>query len=187
MNHESIMLGVSGGIAVYKGVDLASRLKKNGFSVYVAMTPGASAFVRPLSFAAVTGNPVLTSLFPDASGAADKALYPHLYPASEIDCFILAPATANTIAKIACGLGEDIVSASCLALKSSCARFFCPAMNTHMWNQPVVQSNVERLEQLGWKRIGPASGTLACGVEGEGRMSEPEDIVKQVHEHLKRM
>lgn len=175
----TVLLGVCGGIAAYKAVDVASRLRKAGLEVHVAMTEAARAFIAPLTFAAITGHPALEKLLPDGPAAGQSA-YPHLYPATRADAFVVLPATANTIAKLACGLANDPVSAAALSLPATCLRVICPAMNVEMWRNPVVQANVRRLEALGWHRIGPASGPLACGMEGEGRMSEPAEIVDTV-------
>ncbi|MCO5068709.1 MAG: bifunctional phosphopantothenoylcysteine decarboxylase/phosphopantothenate--cysteine ligase CoaBC [Kiritimatiellae bacterium] len=173
---RAILLGICGGVAAYKAVDVASRLRKAGYSVHVAMTDAAREFVAPRTFAAVSGNPILDQLFPDTP-AAGEAAYPHLYPATRAEAFILLPATANTLAKLAQGRGDDVVSTAALSLPENCIRIFCPAMNVEMWRQPIVQENVRALEARGWIRLGPDSGALACGMEGEGRMSEPEEIV----------
>lgn len=174
-----ILLGVCGGIAAYKAVEVASRLRKAGCDVHVAMTDAARAFVAPLTFAAVSGNPVLDRALPDGASAGDAA-YPHLYPATRADAFIVLPATANTLAKLAHGHGADLVSTSALSLPAGCLRIIAPAMNVEMWRNPAVQENVRALEARGWTRIGPESGALACGMEGEGRMSEPHAIVELV-------
>ncbi len=179
-----ILLGICGGIAAYKAVEVASRLRKAGCEVHVALTDAARAFVAPLTFAAVTGRPVLDRLIPDGSAAGDAA-YPHLYPATRADAFILLPATANSIAKIARGLAPDLVSACALSLPADCLRVCCPAMNVEMWRNPVVQENVRALEARGWIRIGPESGALACGMEGEGRMTEPADIAERALARLR--
>ncbi len=176
---RTILLGICGGVAAYKAVDVASRLRKAGHSVHVAMTAAAREFVAPRTFAAVSGNPVLDQLFP-ADAASGDAAYPHLYPATRADAFILLPATANTLGKLAHGRGDDVVSTAALSLPEHAIRVFCPAMNVEMWHQSVVQENVRALETRGWIRIGPDSGTLACGMEGEGRMSEPAEIVERV-------
>ena len=105
-------------------------------------------------------------------------IYPHLYPATEADVFIVLPATANAIAKLANGFGDDILSTSALSLGKICKRFFCPAMNSQMWEQPVVQDNVEKLKKYGWIQIGPNDGLMACGDLGAGRMSEPEQVLE---------
>ena len=167
------LIGVSGGIAAYKTVELASRLKKAGLRVHVVMTEAATRFVTPLTFEAISGNRVNTTVFPAGQVEHPEQSYPHLYPATRADVFIVAPATADVIAKLAAGFGSDAVTTSALSLSATCRRYFAPAMNVEMWHQPVVQQNVARLEQLGWTRIGPDSGELACGMVGEGRMTEP--------------
>ena len=178
-----IVLGICGGIAAYKAVDVASRLRKAGHTVHVAMTEAAAAFVTPLTFAAVSGQPVLDRLLPDADAGGERS-YPHLYPATRAAAFIVLPATANTLAKLAHGLAPDIVAACALSLPADCARILCPAMNVEMWRNPVVQENLRTLEARGWLRVGPASGALACGMEGEGRLSEPADIVAALDAQL---
>ena len=145
-----LLLGICGGIAAYKAVDLASRLRKAGFSVHVAMSEAAREFVTPLTFGAISGNPVLDRLFP--SNADGDAAYPHLYPATRAAAFVLAPATANTIARMASGEGSDLFSTCALSLPPDCVRMFCPAMNVEMWGQSVVQANVQTLEARGWHR-----------------------------------
>ena len=177
---KTILMGVCGGIAAYKSVDAVSRLRKLGFEVRVAMSSAAQQFVTPLTFAAVSGAPVLTEMFPSAANHQGEQLFPHLYPATRADAYVLAPATADMIARIVHGLGDDVVCAGALALSAGCKRYFCPAMNVNMWRQPVVQENVAALEKRGWVRIGPSSGELACGTVGEGRMSEPAEIVARV-------
>lgn len=174
---RTALLGICGGVAAYKAVEVASRLRKDGFDVHVAMSPAAQQFVTPLTFSAVSGNRVLTEQFPAPSSHAGDSLYPHLYPSTRAALYLLLPATADMIAKIAHGLGDDVVSTGALSLTAACRRFFCPSMNVEMWRNPVVQENVRILEARGWIRIGPASGELACGMTGEGRMAEPEEIV----------
>lgn len=180
----TVLVAVCGGIAAYKAVDLVSRLRKAGHEVHVVMSDAAREFVTPLTFAAISGQPVLASLFPRETQGAGEAAYPHLYPATRADAFVVAPATADMIARLAQGLGSDIVSTCALSLKPSCRRVFCPAMNVEMWRQPVVQDNVRALESRGWTRIGPESGALACGMEGEGRLTEPALIAEQVQQAL---
>jgi phosphopantothenoylcysteine decarboxylase/phosphopantothenate--cysteine ligase len=177
---RTALLGICGGVAAYKAVEVASRLRRAGWDVYVAMSDAAQRFVAPLTFAAVTGNPVLDSLFPEPGTQQGDRLYPHLFPATTADAFVLLPATADMIARIAHGLGSDIVSTSALSLPASCRRYVCPAMNVEMWNQPVVRANIAALESMGWTRIGPSAGALACGMEGEGRMTEPVEIAELV-------
>lgn len=182
--NPAILLGICGGIAAYKAIEVASRFRKQGCSVHVAMTDAARAFVAPLTFSAITANPVLDRILPDGAAAGESA-YPHLFPASRADVFVVLPATANTIAKLALGIGDNCVTTSALSLPPSCLRVFCPAMNVEMWRNPVVQANVRRLEESGWIRIGPESGALACGMEGEGRLADPSKIVEVVWQRLR--
>ncbi|MBN1269995.1 MAG: bifunctional phosphopantothenoylcysteine decarboxylase/phosphopantothenate--cysteine ligase CoaBC [Kiritimatiellae bacterium] len=174
------LCGICGGIAAYKAVDVVSRLAKHGFDVHVAMTEAARKFITPLTFQAVIGRRVTTTLFAPPQADDAEEIYPHLYPTGDADVFVLLPATADMIAKIAQGWGDDVVAASVLALPARCRRFFCPAMNVNMWNQPAVQKDVQTLEAAGWTRIGPGTGKLACGTEGEGRMAEPDEIVTTI-------
>ncbi len=174
---KKILVGISGGIAAYKAASVVSKLAQAGNDVRVVMTENATKFVTPLTFAALTRQKVLTSVFPNEMSGEKDVIYPHLYPATEADIFIVLPATANTIAKLANGLGDDILSTSALSLSKNCKRFFCPAMNSQMWEQAVVQENVEKLKKYGWIQIGPNAGRMACGDLGAGRMSEPEEIL----------
>ncbi len=180
MTSKSIILGVSGGIAAYKAATIASRLFQAGHEVQVLMTPGACEFVQPLTFSAVTRRRAVTDIFPDDSAHAGTALFPHLYPATHADVFCVAPATANVIAKLVQVMADDIVVASALPLPADCRRYFCPAMNADMWNNPVVQDNCRILRERGWTQIGPDKGLLACGDSGYGRMTEPEAIIDQI-------
>jgi phosphopantothenoylcysteine decarboxylase/phosphopantothenate--cysteine ligase len=180
---KKILIGVTGGIAAYKAASVISALKRAGHDVQVAMTPAACQFVTPLTFAALSQKEVRTELFPP--NPTDKGqLYPHLYPATGADLFAVLPATADIIAKLAYGFGDDIVSASALSLKTDCPKIFCPAMNTQMWENPAVQANVQTLEKRGWLRIGPEAGRMACGTDGAGRMSEPADILEAIQNAL---
>lgn len=166
---ETIFLGVGAGAATFKAVALASLLAQSDLRVRVLLTPASQEFVRPLQFAAVTGEPVAADTMAlDEDGAAA-----HLAPA-DAAAFVVAPATADLIARLAHGLGGDAVSLG--ALSAPELRFFCPAMNDKMWNNGFVAENVQRLERAGWRRIGPEVGRLAEGYEAAGRMTEPEDI-----------
>jgi phosphopantothenoylcysteine synthetase/decarboxylase len=173
-----VILGITGGIAAYKAAEVTSQLIKSGVDVRVVMTPAATKFVGPLTFAALSRQKVLTSIFPEALDSSEDIIYPHLYPASEADAFVVAPATADAIAKLANGFADDIVCCSALALKKGCKRIFCPAMNEQMWSQQIVQENAEKLLKRGWHQMGPEAGYLACGTEGFGRMSAPSAIVQ---------
>lgn len=174
----NILIGVTGGIAAYKAVDVVSQLMKADCDVRVAMTKSATKFVAPLTFSALTQQKVITSVFPDTTAGGMDVIYPHLYPASEADAFAVIPATANAIGKLAAGLGDDIVCCSALSLKSDCKRIFCPAMNLQMWENQVVQDNCKKLLTYGWHQVGPEKGRLACGTEGYGRMSTPTVITQ---------
>ena len=181
---RTVLVGVTGGVAAYKAVEIVSALRKEGHEVTVAMTEAAQRFVTPLTFAAVSGRPVLTHPVPQDDADTVEETYPHLYPATRADVFVVVPCTANTLAKLAHGMGDDIVSCSALSLPATCARMVCPAMNLEMWNQPVVQENLDTLERRGWVRIGPEAGHLACGMSGPGRLARPRDILQVVRQHL---
>ena len=178
-NEKELILAITGGVAAYKSVTIASRLFKAGHKIHIIMTPAATEFVKPLSFAAVTRTRVITEIMPpeDAEG---QDLFPHLYPASHADVFCIAPATADTMAKLVHGEADNIVSASALPLPPDCRRYFCPAMNSGMWENPVVQDNARILRERGWIQIGPDEGLLACGDTGYGRMSEPDAIADRI-------
>ena len=173
-----VLIGISGGIAAYKAADVVSQLAKAECDVRVVMTDAATRFVAPLTFAALTRQKVITSMFPEMDSSEEDVIYPHLYPATEADAFAVIPATANIIAKMAGGLGDDIVSCSALSLKAGCKRIFCPAMNVQMWEQPIVAENARKLLSLGWHQVGPEKGRLACGTYGFGRMSTPTVIAQ---------
>jgi len=173
-----VLIGVTGGIAAYKTAEIVSQLVKAKVDVRVVMTEAATRFVGPLTFAALSQQKVVTSLFPENPSGGKDLIYPHLYPATEADAFVVVPATADAIAKLAHGLGDDIVCCSALSLKAECKRIFCPAMNVQMWEQPVVRENANHLLSLGWHQVGPEKGYLACGTSGYGRMSSPSAIVQ---------
>lgn len=173
-----VLIGITGGIAAYKAADVVSQLVKSNCDVRVIMTESATRFIGPLTFSALTQRNVITSTFPDTSSGEMEVIYPHLYPATEADAFIVVPATANSIAKLAHGIGDDIVSCSALSIKPSCKRIFCPAMNFQMWEQPIVQDNTQLLLKYGWHQVGPENGRMACGTQGYGRMSTPTVITQ---------
>ncbi|MBT4286643.1 MAG: bifunctional phosphopantothenoylcysteine decarboxylase/phosphopantothenate--cysteine ligase CoaBC [Deltaproteobacteria bacterium] len=169
---KKVVLGVSGGIASYKSVSLARLLIKAGVSVTTVMTTAATKFVQPLTFQTITGRPVFYDMFNDDF----QENIGHIKVPEQADCFIIAPATANIIAKIACGLADDFLSTSVLANNSPL--YLAPAMNTNMWNKAIVQENIEKLKARGISIIPPTSGLLACQTVGLGKMAEPESIVK---------
>ncbi|WP_407399586.1 bifunctional phosphopantothenoylcysteine decarboxylase/phosphopantothenate--cysteine ligase CoaBC [Anaerovibrio sp.] len=170
LKDKNVILGVTGGIAAYKSVDLASRLRKAGASVHVIMTKGAQNFVTPLTFREITGNPVTTTMW----GEVTNHNVEHIALANLADLVIVAPATANFIAKCAMGMADDMLTTTLLATKAPI--FFAPAMNSNMYENQLTQKNIDALIENGWNFIPPESGHLACGVDGVGRMPEPADI-----------
>lgn len=171
---KTITLGVTGGIAAYKVAQLASNLKAAGSEVHVVMTRSAQEFVRPLTFQVLTGNRVYTDLFDRASGWNVQ----HVELAVQSDLIVVAPATANIIAKAAVGLADDLLSTVITA--AACPVLFCPAMNKNMYINPVVQRNLAVLRELGYHFVEPGRGMLACGVEGIGRLADLEVIQEQI-------
>ncbi len=175
---RKIVLGVTGGIAAYKSAEIVSRLRHHGAEVHVIMTKNATEFVAPLTFQTLSANPVVIDTFasPEAWNVEHVAL------AKLAEIFVVAPATANILAKMACGIADDMLSTTLLATK---ARILAaPAMNTGMWNAEATRKNIETLRSRGVEFIGPESGILACGDEGAGRMSEPAEIVGRIEELL---
>ena len=176
--NKHILLGVSGGIAAYKSAELVRLLRKQGAEVRVVMTKSAMAFINPLTFQALSGNPVHSELL-DAD--AENAMG-HISLARWADLLIIAPATANLIAKLSHGLADDLLST--LYLAATCPVYVAPAMNQAMWNKAVTQENIENLLRHGVKLIGPEQGDQACGETGYGRMSEPSHICKHLTQAL---
>lgn len=169
-----ILLGVSGGIAAYKAAELTRELRRRDFDVQVAMTQSAQRFVTPLTFATLSGHPVLTSLWePNAPGSASFDI-DHTAIAQEISAVLVAPATANTLARLAHGMADDPLSTIALATKAPL--FLAPAMNVNMWHHPATQENLATLRRRGATVIEPESGSLACGMVGEGRLPDPRHI-----------
>ena len=177
---NNIVLGVSGSIAAHKAIDLASFLAKSGCRVNVILTADAEEFVRPLPFETLTRSPVMRSLY-------DRGESPvlHINIADEADLMVIAPATANSIAKLACGIADDPLSCTALALKPDTPILVAPAMNGKMWNHPATQSNVSILCDRGVEFIGPDEGMLSCGYEGIGRFWPIEGISERALEILK--
>jgi len=176
--NKHILLGVSGGIAAYKSAELVRLLRKQGNEVRVVMTRSAIEFISPLTFQALSGNPVHSELL-DAD--AENAMG-HISLARWADLLIIAPATANLIAKLSHGLADDLLST--LYLAATCPVYIAPAMNQAMWNKAVTQENIEKLQRHGVTVIGPEQGDQACGETGFGRMSEPVDICKHLTQVL---
>ncbi|WP_110707772.1 bifunctional phosphopantothenoylcysteine decarboxylase/phosphopantothenate--cysteine ligase CoaBC [Salinicola sp. CR57] len=169
-----ILLGISAGIAAYKSAHLARLLKKTGAEVRVVMTEGAQAFITPLTLQALTGEPVRTSLLdPEAEAGMG-----HIELAKWADIILIAPATADLMARLAHGHADDLLTTLCLATEARC--LMAPAMNQAMWRHPATLANADRLQQLGWALLGPDAGDQACGDVGLGRMLEPETILARL-------
>ena len=171
---KSIVLGITGCIAAYKSCEIVSRLKKEGANVKVIMTQHAMEFVQPLSFETLSGNRVITDLF-DRDFEFDVK---HVSLAKEADLFVIAPATANVIGKIANGLADDMLTTTYLACKAP--KIVCPAMNTNMYENEQFEENLQKLKKKGVHIIEPIEGRLACGDVGKGKMAEPVDILEEI-------
>lgn len=179
-----IALGVCGGIAAYKAAEVVRLLQERGVSVQVVMTAGAQEFVRPLTFAALSGEKVITGMFgsdAEQQPNVDSAVE-HIAIAQSIDALLVAPATADTLAKFAHGIAGDFLGTLYLATKAPV--IVAPAMNVNMWEHPATQANLELLRQRGVRIVEPGSGYLACGMVGAGRLASPEEIVAATLEHL---
>ncbi|MFZ0035027.1 MAG: flavoprotein [Sedimentisphaerales bacterium] len=175
----NILLGVSGGVAAYKAVDLASKLTAAGAKVNTVMTENACRLICPKSFEAVTNSAVFTDLW-DTNAEFKTG---HISLVDWADIVVVAPATANIIGKIANGICDDLLSTTlcvCWPLIKSGAALLAPAMNDNMWNNPAVQRNIRTIKEMGFQLIGPVEGRLACGTEGIGRLSEPQDILEAI-------
>jgi phosphopantothenoylcysteine decarboxylase/phosphopantothenate--cysteine ligase len=170
-----VLLGVSGGIAAYKAVDLASKLTAGGGCVRTVMTEAARELIGPKSFEAVTGGAVYMSLW----SPAEEFKSSHIGLADWADIIVVAPATADIIGKMANGICDDLLSTTLCACWGK-RMLLAPAMNEKMWNNPAVRRNVEAVKEMGAELIGPEKGRLACGTEGMGRMSEPADILAAI-------
>ena len=179
-----ITLGVTGGVAAYKAAELVRRLQQDGFSVQVVMTRSAREFVTPLTFAALSGQKVITDLFAESGGEANlESAIEHIAVAQRTDLLLVAPATADVIAKFARGIADDFLTT--LHLASTAPVVLAPAMNVNMWNHPATQQNLEILRARGVHIVQPDEGYLACGMTGPGRLAGQESIVAAVHDVLK--
>ncbi len=175
---KNVVLAVTGSIAAYKAADIASQLRKLGHDVHVVMTRDAQEFITPLTLQVLTRNPVTTSLYDEK-----ESWHPgHIQLADDADLFLVAPATANVVAKLALGLADDALGA--IALATLAPMLIAPAMNGKMWLHPATQGHVETLKKRGAHFIGPEEGMLACGYEGVGRLWPVEGIVTRAQEIL---
>ena len=175
---KCVVVGVSGGVAVYKALDVISRLRKKDVEVHVIMTKSATEFVTPLSFQSLSQNMVITDMFAEPKAWEIQ----HISLAKKADLMLIVPATANIIGKVANGIADDMLSTTIMATKAPVV--FCPAMNTNMYENPIVQRNISLLKELGYEFIEPASGRLACGDEGKGKLQDTEIIAEETFRRL---
>lgn len=174
---RTVILGVTGSIAAYKAADLASKLKKSGHDVFCVMTRDATHFITPLTLQTLSQHPVSTDLFEAGEGQWRPG---HIPLADRADLFVVAPATANIIAKLAHGIADDALTTIALALQPRAKVLIAPAMNGKMWMHPATQANVKLLQSRGAEFIGPDKGLLACGYEGIGRLWDVDKIVGRI-------
>jgi phosphopantothenoylcysteine decarboxylase/phosphopantothenate--cysteine ligase len=177
---KNVVLGVSGGIACYKAVELVRLLVRDGLTVQVIMTREAMEFVTPLTFQTLSGRPVATEIF----SLTQESEIGHINLADQADLFVIAPATANIIGKIAAGIADDLLTTVVMATQAPV--LIAPSMNIHMYENPILQENIRKLRRLGYHFMEPVEGYLACGYEGKGRLPEPPDIVEEIQGLLKK-
>src|ERR1700685_1169317 len=183
MNSLRITLGVTGGVAAYKAAELVRRLQQDDFTVQVVMTRGAREFVTPLTFAALSGQKVITDLFAESGGEANlESAIEHIAVAQRTDLLLVAPATADILAKFARGIADDFLTT--LYLATTAPVVVAPAMNVNMWNHQATQENIKTLRARGVTVVDPDEGYLACGMTGAGRLASQEQIVATVRETL---
>jgi phosphopantothenoylcysteine decarboxylase/phosphopantothenoylcysteine decarboxylase/phosphopantothenate--cysteine ligase len=176
---KNIILGITGSIAAYKGADLANTLTKEGHAVHVIMSSSAQQFITPITFQTLTKNKVYTEMF-------DEFIYEdvrHIVLAQQADLALIAPATANIIAKIAAGIADDMLSTVILAIQKKPV-VLCPAMNTAMYENPITRDNIKKLTGLGYHFVDPRESRLACGDLGKGALAELDTIIETVHRLL---
>jgi phosphopantothenoylcysteine decarboxylase / phosphopantothenate---cysteine ligase len=177
--NQMVIVGVAGGIACYKTVELVRLLVKEGFGVQVIMTRGAMEFVTPLTFQTVSGRTVATETF----SLTQESEIGHIHLADSADLFVIAPATANVVGKIAAGIADDLLTTVLMATRAPV--LIAPAMNIHMYENPILQENLRKLRRLGYYVMEPVEGYLACGYEGKGRLPEPDKILEEIRRLLK--
>lgn len=180
MKEKTVVLGVTGGIAAYKACELTRRLVENGAEVHVILTKGAQQFVTPLTFQALSGHPVHTDLF----SLTQEQEIGHIALADKADLILVAPATADFLAKVAHGLCDDLLTTVICATRAPV--LLAPAMNVHMWENPITQENVAKLKQHGLLLVEPDSGFLACGYTGKGRLPDADVLLAEAEKALAR-
>jgi len=176
---SEILVGVTGGIAAYKAADLVAKLRQRGADVTVAMTANATRFVQPLTFAALSNRRVITDLF----DSPDTYHTEHIALAQRIQLAIVAPATANFLAKVAAGIADDALTTAMVSL--GCPILLAPAMNHRMWGNAIVQANLARLREIGYRFADPEEGWLACGERGVGRLAKVATLVDLAEQVLR--
>ena len=176
---KQVILGVTASIAIYKACDIVRRLKDEGFSVSVVMTPEAEELIKPVVFQSLSGNKVYRGLFEESETWEIE----HISLADKADAVLVAPATANIIAKVACGICDDLLA--CVISATKAPVLFAPAMNENMYKNKITQDNIKKLKSAGYKFIEPKVGRLACGKTGVGCLAEIETIIKEVKKNLK--
>ena len=177
--NKNIVIGITGGIAAYKACGIVSFLKSQGANVDVIMTKNACEFITPLTLETLSGNKVITDMFERPDFIDVK----HISIAQKADLFLIAPATANIIGKVANGIADDMLSTTIMATKAPVV--FAPAMNNNMYENKIVQNNIEKLKEYDYKFIEPAVGHLACGYEAKGKLPKTEEIIEQLKTILK--
>lgn len=175
---KTVVVGVTGGIAIYKVLDVISSLRKKGIQTHVIMTKSAQEFINPITFQSISQNLVIKDMFDEPKAWEIQ----HISLAKKADLLLVAPATANIIGKVAQGIADDMLSTTIMATKAPVV--FAPAMNTNMYCNPIVHDNIEKLKAYGYDFINPASGRLACGDEGEGKLAAPSTITEAVLSRL---
>lgn len=179
MKGKNVVIGVTGGIAAYKMPNLVSMLVKSGYTVDVIMTENAGKFITPNTFEALTGRRCITDTF-DRSHSFEIE---HISLAEKADCFMIAPCTANVIGKIACGIADDMLTTTIMACK--CKKIIVPAMNTNMYENPIVQENMDKLARFGYEIVEADEGRLACGAVGKGKMPSPENLFEYIEKECR--
>ena len=174
MKNINIVIGITGGIAAYKACGIVSYLKSEGANVDVIMTKNACEFITPLTLETLSGNKVITDMFE----RPDYVDVKHISLARKADLFLIVPATANIIGKVANGIADDMLSTTIMATKAPVV--FAPAMNDGMYSNLIVQDNIKKLKEYGYKFVEPATGHLACGYDGKGKLAKKEDIIDYV-------
>lgn len=175
---KKVILGVTAGASIYKSCEVLRKLLHQNCEVHVVPTPDSLKLICEALWRGLSGNNVVTSVF-----ESEESPWPHVSLAKNADAFVVCPATANTIAKLANGFGDNALTATALAV--TCPKIICPAMNVHMFENPAVQENIKKLQDQGWILVAPKDGSMACGGSGKGALANPEDIVKAVLEAVK--